>query len=48
MVCLYGDAGQGKTVALQFALSQLPHPARVRRVHLVGGPLDGLLPDITG
>ncbi len=31
VVCLYGDAGQGKTVALQYALSQLPHPARVRR-----------------
>ncbi|MDQ0681050.1 hypothetical protein QF032_008051 [Streptomyces achromogenes] len=29
VVCLYGDAGQGKTVALQYALSQLPHPARV-------------------
>ncbi|MDX3310613.1 hypothetical protein P1S61_16315 [Streptomyces sp. ME08-AFT2] len=28
VVCLYGDAGQGKTVALQYALSQLPHPAR--------------------
>ncbi|WP_405808458.1 hypothetical protein OG524_35955 [Streptomyces sp. NBC_01520] len=25
---------QGKTVALQYALSQLPHPARVRRVHV--------------
>ncbi|MFE1029719.1 AAA family ATPase [Streptomyces sp. NPDC058818] len=34
VVCLYGDAGQGKTVALQYALSQLPHPARVRRVHV--------------
>ncbi|MGW7260345.1 hypothetical protein [Streptomyces sp. NPDC054834] len=26
-VRLYGVAGQGKTVALQYALSQLPHPA---------------------
>ncbi|MDP9612829.1 AAA family ATPase [Streptomyces demainii] len=34
MVCLYGDAGQGKTVALQYALSQLPQSARVRRVHV--------------
>lgn len=34
VVCLYGDAGQGKTVALQYALSQLPHPARARRVHV--------------
>ncbi|WP_459735825.1 ATP-binding protein [Streptomyces sp. E-15] len=34
VVCLYADAGQGKTVALQYALSQLPHPARVRRVHV--------------
>jgi hypothetical protein len=34
VVCVYGDAGQGKTVALQYALSQLPHPARVRRVHV--------------
>jgi hypothetical protein len=34
VVCLYGDAGHGKTVALQYALSQLPHPARVRRVHV--------------
>lgn len=34
VVCLYGDAGRGKTVALQYALSQLPHPARVRRVHV--------------
>ncbi|MFE0875926.1 AAA family ATPase [Streptomyces smyrnaeus] len=34
VVCLYGDAGQGKTVALQYALSQLPHPARVRRVQV--------------
>ncbi|MFF3129953.1 hypothetical protein ACFVRD_49240 [Streptomyces sp. NPDC057908] len=34
VVCLYGDAGQGKTVALQYALSQLPHLARVRRVHV--------------
>jgi AAA domain-containing protein len=34
VVCLYGDAGQGKSVALQYALSQLPHPARVRRVRL--------------
>jgi hypothetical protein len=34
VVCLYGDAGQGKTVALQYALSQLPHPAKVRRVHV--------------
>lgn len=34
VVCLYGDAGQGKTVALQYALSQLPHPPRVRRVHV--------------
>ncbi|MGW1591901.1 ATP-binding protein [Streptomyces sp. NPDC002386] len=33
-MCLYGDAGQGKTVALQYALAQLPHPARVRRVHV--------------
>ncbi|GHD96117.1 hypothetical protein [Streptomyces naganishii] len=30
----YGDTGQGKTVALQYALSQLPHPARVRRVNV--------------
>ncbi|MFI7503359.1 ATP-binding protein [Streptomyces sp. NPDC049687] len=34
VVCLYGDAGHGKTVALQYALSQLAHPARVRRVHV--------------
>ncbi|MFD5309002.1 hypothetical protein [Streptomyces ardesiacus] len=34
VVCLYGDAGQGKAVALQYALSRLPHPARVRRVHV--------------
>ncbi len=34
VVCLYGDADRGKTVALQYALSQLPHPARVRRVHV--------------
>ncbi|MFF0228535.1 AAA family ATPase [Streptomyces sp. NPDC004629] len=34
VVCLYGDAGQGETVALQYALFQLPHPARVRRVHV--------------
>jgi hypothetical protein len=34
MVCVYGDAGQGKTVALQYALSQLPRPAQVRRVQV--------------
>ncbi|HEY5836961.1 ATP-binding protein [Streptomyces sp.] len=34
VVCVYGDAGQGKTVALQYALSQLPRPARVRRVQV--------------
>ena len=34
VVCLYGDAGQGKTVALQYALSQLPRPAQVRRVQV--------------
>ncbi|GAP50762.1 putative transposase [Streptomyces azureus] len=34
VVCLYGDAGQGKTVALQYALSQLPHPARAHLVHV--------------
>ncbi|MFF2412654.1 AAA family ATPase [Streptomyces sp. NPDC058092] len=38
VVCLYGDAGHGKTVALQYALSQLPHPARVRRVHVGVNP----------
>ncbi|MER5418113.1 hypothetical protein [Streptomyces virginiae] len=26
VVCLYGDASQGKTVALQYALSQLTRP----------------------
>ncbi|GAA5024934.1 hypothetical protein GCM10025734_83910 [Kitasatospora paranensis] len=34
VACLYGDAGHGKTVALQYALSQLPEPVRVRRVHV--------------
>lgn len=34
VVCVYGDAGQGKTVALQYALSQLPRSARVRRVQV--------------
>lgn len=34
VVCVYGDAGQGKTVALQYALSQLPRLARVRRVQV--------------
>ncbi|MFC5665008.1 AAA family ATPase [Kitasatospora misakiensis] len=34
VACLYGDAGHGKTVALQYALSQLPNPVRVRRVHV--------------
>jgi hypothetical protein len=34
VVCVYGDAGHGKTVALQYALSQLPNPVRVRRVHV--------------
>ncbi len=38
VVCLYGDAGQGKTVALQYTLSQLPHPARARRVHVGVNP----------
>ncbi|WP_189745576.1 ATP-binding protein [Streptomyces tendae] len=34
VVCLYGDAGRGKTVALQYVLSQLPYPARVCRVYV--------------
>lgn len=35
VVCVYGDVGQGKTVALHYALSKLPHPAREADLLLV-------------
>ncbi|MER6401182.1 ATP-binding protein [Kitasatospora sp. NPDC001603] len=38
VACLYGDAGHGKTVALQYALSQLPEAVRVRRVYVGVNP----------